>query len=1075
MLEREIFYERHPDPMWVYDLDTLRFLDVNLAAEAAYGYSREEFLAMDMTAIRAPEDVPRFLEGIGSAGQRLCEPGVCRHRKKSGEILFAQITALAVEWQGRKAELVSVRDVTRTVRLEQERETLLAQESALRRVAEAAAAQFERLFSAVPGNVLVLEPGSWKVLAISDAFVDAAGIKKSNFLGRSLFDVLPDEGETPEAVSMRQVRSSLNRVLTTGEADQPGIVYYPVPVTGEDPSDNGHRLWIAVNTPVKAADGAQRYVMCTFEDVTTIIAGNAARGASFDIIEQARRAFHQSDLPYLRTHLDLRSAIARLAEQNATLRTAQRLIRIGVWKYYPEADRLIWSPDIHDMYGVAEADFSGNFEAYTALVHPDDRAEMEKTYAAFVASGTPVFEFAHRILRPDGRIIHIQGVGELTQTSEGPLITGVVQDLTHQIERDNRIHLLDQSIGRLNDVVLIFEAAEGKAGADAPIVYVTPSFLRLTGLPSSEVIGQPIARVMTEAAPGVPLDVLTNALLNPVSLRSDIRIFARSGHIVPAEIDLVPVKGLSGKLTHWVAVIRDMTEKQAAEERARTNEERYEMLSRSTQDVVWDWDFRVSRITWNKNFRDLAGDPSAPLKDSPDSWVNRLHPEDRDRVLDGFYGAAAGTGGTWSDEYRFLRDDGDIRYIIDRGFVIRDVSGKVERIIGSMVDITPQKKAEARLLQAEKLEALGQITGGVAHDFNNLLMIILGNTETLLDRAEDARQRRLLELVVSAAERGRDLTGRLLAFARRIPLKAVILDLNEQVARTAELMRRTFRSNIRIETDFSSLAARIESDPAQLELVIFNLAVNARDAMPYGGEMTLRTHDVEEKGSRFVVLTVSDTGAGMDSETLRRCLEPFFTTKPVGQGVGLGLSMAFGFMAQTGGKLLIDSAPGKGTRVSLLFPYADGRKSAEAASPEAEPRGRGETVMLVEDEPGVREHVERLLGELGYKPVAFMNADEAILYLRGGGRADLILSDLVMPGTADVRDLLRIARETLPDIGILYSSGYPKEMIARDGRMDLGTDLLSKPYRRAELAEKLREMFDRRTGEPTASAQVEDV
>ncbi|NJN00713.1 MAG: PAS domain-containing protein [Aquincola sp.] len=206
----------------------------------------------------------------------------------------------------------------------------------------------------------------------------------------------------------------------------------------------------------------------------------------------------------LRLLIAVSKAIAnleRVGDEAARIaRTAQRLIRIGVWKYYPEADRLIWSPDIHDMYGVAEADFSGNFEAYTALVHPDDRAEMEKTYAAFVASGTPVFEFAHRILRPDGRIIHIQGVGELTQTPEGPLITGVVQDLTHQIERDNRIHLLDQSIGRLNDVVLIFEAAEGKAGADAPIVYVTPSFLRLTGLPSSEVIGQPIARVMTEAA-----------------------------------------------------------------------------------------------------------------------------------------------------------------------------------------------------------------------------------------------------------------------------------------------------------------------------------------------------------------------------------------------------------------------------------------------------------------------------------------------------------------------------------------------------------------------------------------------
>lgn len=831
----------------------------------------------------------------------------------------------------------------------------------------------------------------------------------------------------------------------------------------------------AVNTPVKAADGTISYVLCTFEDVTTIIAGAAARGTSFEVIEQARKAFCQRDLPYLRTHLDLRSAVARLAEQNTTLRTAQRLIRMGIWKYMPRADRLTWSPEVHEMYGVAEEDFAGNFDAYTARVHPDDTASMVQNYAEFATSGSPVFDFAHRILRPDGVVVHIRGVGELTETADGPLITGVVQDVTDQIERENRLHLLDQSISRLNDVVLIFEAASDGKGAEAPIVYLNPAFLRITGLPAEAVLGQPIARVMTETAPGVPLDVLTNALANPVSLRSDIRLFARDGQIVPAEVDLVPVKDLRNELTHWIAVIRDMSEKHAAEAWARTNEERYEMLSRSTHDVVWDWDFRVSRITWNENFRDLAGDPAAALTDSPDSWINRLHPEDRDRVLDGFYSAAAGTSGTWSDEYRFLRDDGDIRYVIDRGFVIRDVSGKTERIVGSMVDITTQKKAEARLLQAEKLEALGQITGGVAHDFNNLLMIIMGNTETLLERVDDARERRLLELMSTAAERGRDLTGRLLAFARRMPLKPVQLDLNEQAGRTAELMRRTFRANIRIETDLSCPEADIESDPAQLELVLLNLGVNARDAMKDGGMLTLRTHAAEDSGRRYAALTISDTGEGMDSETLRRCLEPFFTTKPVGEGVGLGLSMAFGFMAQTGGRLLIESAPGKGTHVSLLFPYAERKPVAEAALTTAEPHGRGEMVLLVEDEPGVRQHVEQLLITLGYQVTACANADDAIRFVRGGGRMDLILSDLIMPGEADVRELLRVAREPMPEIGILYSSGYPTEIIARDGRLAMDIDLLPKPYRRAELAAKLRELLDRRVGQAGSTGQAGEV
>lgn len=1061
MLEREIFYERHPDPMWIVDRDTLRFLDVNLAAQAAYGYTREEFLDLDLKALRPQEDAARLLESIAAAGEGRTEHGIWRHLKKTGEPLYAEVTAHGVEWNGRRASLVSVRDVTRNVQIEQEREALLEQESALRLVAEAAAAQFEKLFSAVPGNVLVLAPGTWNVLAISDAFIEATRVKKANFLGRELFDVLPAHGDTPQAISMQEVRASLERVLETGEAHQPGLIYYPVPVPPDETTDKGHRLWIAVNTPVKAVDGSISYILCTFEDVTNIIAGAAARGTSLDMIERARSAFNQLDLPYLRTHLDLRSAIARLAEQNAMLRTAQRLIRLGVWKYLPMTDVLTWSPDIHEMYGVPEADFAGNYAAYLALVHADDREEMDRTYSEFVATGAPVFEFAHRIVRPDGRIIHIRGVGEQTQTTEGLQITGVVQDVTAQIERDNRLHLLDQSVSRLNDVVLIFEAAEVARGGLAPVVYVNPSFLQITGLASEDVLGQPIARVMTETAPGVPMQVLTDVLEQRVSLRSDIRLFTRDGHIVPAEIDLVPVAGVNGEVTHWVAAIRDMSEKFAAEERARTNEERYELLSRSTHDVVWDWDFNANSITWNKNFRELAGDPSAPLTDLPNSWIDRLHPDDRARVLQGYYAAAAGTADTWRDEYRFVRDDGDVRYIIDRGYVMRDSDAKVERIVGSMVDITPQKKAEARLAQAEKLEALGQITGGVAHDFNNLLMIILGNTETLLERVEDPRQRRLLELVFAAALRGRDLTGRLLAFARRIPLKTVSLDLNELVTRTAELMRRTFRSNIRIETDLNVDAPHIESDLAQLELVIFNLAVNARDALREGGTIRFETHAHEENGQRFVALTVADTGNGMDGETLRRCLEPFFTTKPVGEGVGLGLSMAFGFMAQTGGKLLIDSAPGNGTRVTLLFPHTQGKAPSVESDSGTVPAGKGELVLLVEDEPDVRDHVDRLLDGLGYRVVAMESADDAIDYVRAGGQADIILSDLVMPGTADVRELARVAGEALPGVSVLYSSGYPKEMIARDGRLAADIDLLPKPYRRAELAVKLREVLDR--------------
>ncbi len=887
MQEREVFYENHPDPMWVYDLGTLQFLDVNTAAIAAYGYSREELLALKATDVRPEEDIPAFLESIRSAGTKRCEVSTFRHRRKSGEVFFVQITAQLIDWQGRRAELVSVRDVNRAVALERERETLLRREASLRATAEAAAEQ--------------------------------------------------------------------------------------------------------------------------------------------------------------------------LAEQVANLRIAQRLIGMGVWKLELWSGRLVWSPELFRMYQVDEASFGHSYEAYTALVHPDDQQATDENFRQFIASGSPHFEFAHRIVRADGRVMHVRGVAETTDTPLGKLMTGAVQDVTREVEQGERLRLLDLSVSRLNDIVVIFEAHPGPEACRAPVVYVNAAFSRVTGRSEREILGRSILAVMTESAPGIPAEVLAQALSGEVSMRSDIRLFTKDHRVLAAEIDLVPVRNPARSMTHWVAVMRDMTEKQSADVRARMNEERYQMLARSTHDVVWDWDVRSDLLSWNENFRQLAGDPEAPLADRLTSWSSRLHPDDHDRVLEGFHDAIAGAGETWSAEYRFLRDDGDIRYVFDRGFISRDETGRGLRIVGSIVDITAQKLAEARLAQAEKLEALGQITGGVAHDFNNLLMIIIGNAETLLDRTVDARDRRLLELVSTAAERGRDLTGRLLAFARRSPLKPELLDLNEQVMRSAELLRRTFRANIRIETDLRAPKVDVLCDPAQLELALLNLAVNARDSMKEGGVLTMRT---EQDAAGRVVLTVADTGAGMDSETLRRCLDPFFTTKPVGQGVGLGLSMAFGFMEQTGGSLSVASEPGKGTRVSLDFPRAEDGAAPSRAMPSAAPVGGSELILLVEDDAGVREHVHGVLIGLGYRVTACESGDEAIRYLQAGGGADLILSDLIMPGLADARHVVRAARERFPDIPVLYSSGYPKEMIERDGRLSGDIQLLPKPYRKAELAARLRALLD---------------
>ena len=906
MQEREIFYQRHPDPMWVQDPATLRILDANEAAQVAYGYPPGELLAMTAIDLLPPGDISYFQDSLRATRAGRSEPGIFRHLTKSGEVLLVQATLRAVNWKGHPAELVSVRDMSQLIPSEPAREELIRNTAA--RLAEA----------------------------------------------------------DPDAL--------------------------------------------------------------------------------------------------------------KLAEHNATLRTARRLSRMGTWKYEFWSGRIFASAETCRIYGLAPDPDGIPWGAFRANIPPEDQQALGDTYRAYAAADAPAFEFSHRVAHPEGRTLHVRGVGELTQTVDGLALTGVIVDATQEIEQHRRLKLLDLSVRRLNDMVVIFEAGQSAADPHAPIVYANPAFFQVTGFEAVDVIGQPVSRVLFAAAPNVPLEVFESSLARAVSLRSDLQLRTRDGRMVPAEVDMVPVQDDGGAPAHWVAMIRDMSEKFAAEERARSNEARYQMLSRSTQDVVWDWDFEAGRIDWNENFRTIAGDPEAPLKGAPpSSWINRLHPDDRERVVDSFFSAAAGDAENWSAEYRFMRDDGGVRFVFDRGFVSRNETGKAVHMVGSMVDITDQKVAEMRLAQSEKLEALGQITGGVAHDFNNLLAIILGNAETLFDRATDARDRRLIELISSAAERGRDLTRRLLAFSRRSPIKPVPLDLNAVVLRSAELFGRILRANIRVEIETCAAPARIEADPSQLDLVLLNLAVNARDAMLSGGTLHLSTQVVEADGKKEVVLVVSDTGTGMDADTLRRCLEPFYTTKAVGKGVGLGLSMAFGFMAQSGGRLSIDSQLGQGTRVTLHFPYVEGLAPEPAlAEPLGAPvTGGDEHILLVEDDAGVRAHVEGLLSALGYSVTSKVSADDAIAYLEAGGEADLLLTDLVMPGSANVLTLVDVARARLPDIAVLYSSGYPKELVDQTGRLPPDIEFLPKPFRRADLAAHLRRLLDQRAS--SAAAQEPDV
>jgi len=391
--------------------------------------------------------------------------------------------------------------------------------------------------------------------------------------------------------------------------------------------------------------------------------------------------------------------------------------------------------------------------------------------------------------------------------------------------------------------------------------------------------------------------------------------------------------------------------------------------------------------------------------------------------------------------------------------------------------IAQRERAEEALRHSQKMEAIGQLTGGVAHDFNNLLQVILGNLERLgrrLPEAPATETGRLIAAATRAAGRAATLTQRLLAFSRRQPLTPKSLDLNRLVAGMLELFGRTLGEAIQVDTMLAGGLWRVFADENQLENALVNLAVNARDAMPHGGRLTLETRNVrldesyaltqeDVRPGDYVLVTVSDTGTGMTKEVLARAFDPFFTTKDIGQGTGLGLSQVYGFVRQSGGHVRIDSTIGQGTTVSLYLPrfFELEKLDTSAAAPQALPLGKHhEAILIVEDERDVRSFTRETLQELGYEVREAASGSAALRALEASPDLRLLFTDIGLPGGMNGRQLAEEARRRRPELKVLLTTGYTRDTMVRQGRLDPGVELLIKPFTEADLARKIREVLD---------------
>ncbi len=505
---------------------------------------------------------------------------------------------------------------------------------------------------------------------------------------------------------------------------------------------------------------------------------------------------------------------------------------------------------------------------------------------------------------------------------------------------------------------------------------------------------------------------------------------------------------------------RVMAEKQSAERALQRSRRREEAILQSLPLVFHsrraEPPFAPSFVS--DSIADITGFSAARFVDEAEFGMSRIHPDDREGVLRCL--SSALTTGTYSCEFRWHCADGQYRVLLDQGVLAPPTEDGEPEIFGVIMDATERRSLEEQLTQARKMEAVGQLTGGVAHDFNNLLTVVLGNIDMLTQRTEDeAKRARRIDAVRQAAEKGRDLTHQLLAFSRRQHLTPVTLDANRLIHEFLPLLRQAVGEAVTVEVIAPDAALPVHLDRTQLETALLNLAVNARDAMPGGGTLTIETRRATGPlGEALASIHVSDTGEGMTADVRERVFEPFFTTKEIGKGSGLGLSQVYGFVNQSSGQVAIVSGVGTGTTISITLPVsAEAPQSPGAVDDREDILPGSERLLVVEDEPSVRDLTVEMLTTLGYSVLTATNALEALDILSGQEPIDLLFSDVVMPGGVNGVTLARRAREIRPSLPVLLTSGYVADSALFS---DNEFPLINKPYDAVGLSARLRSMLD---------------
>jgi PAS domain S-box-containing protein len=522
------------------------------------------------------------------------------------------------------------------------------------------------------------------------------------------------------------------------------------------------------------------------------------------------------------------------------------------------------------------------------------------------------------------------------------------------------------------------------------------------------------------------------------------------------------------------------THPEIPESRSPESAEHFTIVARATNDAVRDWDVRSGALAWPQGLEALLGYNSSTASGEIGFWQKQIHPQDRARTAVSIRDALAAAGDHWTGEYRFRHFDGSYLDLLERALIVRDSTGAAIRFVGSLMDVTARKQLQDQLVRSQKMEAFGQLAGGVAHDFNNFLTTILGYSDLLLDEIgmKGAIASHISE-IRSAAGRASVLTAQLLAFSRKHPLAPRVIEVNALLTNLERSLLRLLGEDISVQCNFDRAKDGLHTrvDPGQLTQIILNLVVNARDAMRNGGTLALETAALtfdasteREIGSEeldpgdYVRLSVTDNGAGMSDEVKQHLFEPFFTTKDEGRGSGLGLATSYGIVRQSGGQIGVESDLGRGTTVKIFLPRVPAPPPPSYKRPSENKMPKGvESILVLEDDISVRHISVRVLRGLGYEVIEAANGDDAqqLIGERAGKKIDLLLTDMVMPHMSG-RHFADWLRKTSPQTRVVFISGYLEESLQPGDRREQGMFFLAKPFDPEQLAMKIREALDAR-------------